>query len=308
MNLPIAIAVFAFAMVSASAQPMTVETSSRAEEWTIKYNDKIIMVYAFDRQKFKPYVKVLNTMDGYGPLRDSPPDHLHHHGLMYGIMVNGVNFWEETAGCGVEKVIESPPPEIGRNTAGLMQARVVQLLYWLAPEDAFLPSANAPALLIERRTLLLTVNPKNRETALHWKAEFQVGSKSDLVTLTGTKYDGLGMRFEQELDPIAVHFSPDGQPDLSNFRQERSQEPWEAVSFDVPAKPETIALLGGNARYFAMKKPFAYLSATQGLYQQPQTCRRGDHFELNYLVVLYPEIKPAKALDERYQQWTIAKE
>src|SRR6516225_4825953 len=186
------------------------ESDSRAIQWTLDYAGKTIMVYSFDPQKFKPYVKALNTLDGYGVLRDSPSDHLHHHAIMYGITVNGVNFWEETPGCGVEKVVESPPPVPERTAGGLPQARVIQLLYWLAPQDAFVPNSSAASLLIERRTLVLTVDPGKRETALHWQSAFDVGTKTNLVTLTGANYHGLGMRFLKELDPLAVHLTPEG--------------------------------------------------------------------------------------------------
>ena len=47
-----------------------------------------------------------------------------------------------------------------------------------------------------------------------------------------------------------------------------------------------------------MRTGFPYLSATQGLDQEPLVYRAGDTFELNYLVTLYPELKSAEALSE----------
>ncbi len=291
-----------------AAERLTAATASRPNQCMISYGGKPVLLYVFDPQKFKPYVQALNTLAGYGVLRDSPGDHLHHHALMYGIKVNGVNFWEETAGCGVQKVVESHTPEILQDAAGLPQARLTQVLYWLAPADAFLPNTNAPALLIERRTITLTVDPEKRETALHWKSDFEVGPRTNVVTLTGANYHGLGMRFLEELDALAVHLTPEGNPDLANSRQDTSAHRWEAVTFNHPGKPATIALFGapgnarGDAHYFAMKTPFAYLSATQGLDQEPLVYHRGDRFQLNYLVTLYPEVKPAEALAERGRQ------
>ena len=297
---------------AAAPERLVAEASSRPTQWSISYAGKPVMAYVFDPQKFKPYFQSLNTLDGYGVLRDSPSDHLHHHGLMYGIKVNGINFWEETSGCGVQKVVESAPPEIFENAAGLPQARLVQVLYWLAPEDAFLPNTNAPALLIERRTITLSLDPARRETAVLWQSRFEVGSKTNVVTLTGANYHGLGMRFLKELDPLAVHFTPEGKPDVAGSKQDVAAHSWEAVAFDNPGKPATIALFGapGNARgdayFFAMQTPFAYLSATQGLDREPLVYHRGEQFELNYLVTLYPELKSADALAERGRQWSAA--
>ena len=193
-----------------AADVLSVASFSRPTGWTINYEGRPILVYAFDPQKFKPYVQALYTVKGYGVLRDSPFDHLHHHALMYGIRVNGVNFWEETSGSGVQKVVESTPPEILATSNGIAHARCVQVLHWLAPEDAFLPNANAPTLLVERRTLTLAINQASQETALYWNSDFEVGSKTNQVALTGANYHGLGMRFLQELDPLAIHITAEG--------------------------------------------------------------------------------------------------
>jgi hypothetical protein len=288
---------------------LVAESGSRPIQWTINYKGKPVMVYAFDPQKFKPYVKTLNTLEGYGVLRDSPEDHLHHHALMFGITVNGINFWEETSGCGVQKVVDALPPKIEQAQDGQRQAKLTQLIYWVAPQDAFLPNSNTPPLLIERRTLLLRVDPRKRETALHWQSAFEVGTKTNMVTLSGANYHGLGMRFLKELDPLAVHLGPEGRLDLSNSRQDVSQHPWEAVLFDLLAKPATIALFGaptatrGDDHYFSMKTPFAYLCATQNLDREPLVYHRGDHFELDFLITLSPELMSGDALAERNRQW-----
>ncbi len=295
---------------AATADALTVASASAPTQWTINFQGRPVLIYAFDPHQFKPYVKALNTLSGYGVLRDSPADHLHHHALMYGIRVNGVNFWEETPGCGVQKVVESPAPEILSDPTGHPVARLVQRIYWVSPEDAFLPNTNCPALLIEKRTLTLRLDLERQETALRWQSSFEVGSKTNVVTLTGASYHGLGMRFLRELDPLAVHLTNEGTLDLSNNRQDTSVHSWEAVLFDLPDRPATIALFSGpaNARgmahCFAMKTPFAYLAATQGLDLEPLTYRRGDRFELNYLVALYPELKSAGALAERGRQWS----
>ena len=292
-----------------AAAGLVAEPSARTTQWTLSYDGKPMMTCVFDPQRFKPYVQALNTLEGYGVLRDSPSDHLHHHALMYGIKVNGINFWEETSGCGVQKVIDAAAPEISKSPAGLPQAGLVQVIYWLAPEDAFLPNTNAPTLLVERRTLTLTLDKGNRETALQWKSEFEVGSKTNVVILTGANYHGLGMRFLKELDPLAVHFTPEGKPNLEGSRQDVSAHNWEALTFDGGGKPATIALFSspgnvrGDARFFAMKTPFAYLAATQGLDQEPLAYHRGDRFELNYLVTLYPEVKSVDFLAERSRKW-----
>jgi len=275
-------------------------------QWPLQYQQQTLALYAVG--KFKPYLKELRTLKGYNLLRDAPFDHLHHHALMYGIRVNGVNFWEETPGCGFQKPVETTPWVQSRNAVGLPQFTLRQTVHWLAPDDAALPDTSQAALLVEHRTLILTVNAVQQEVALQWKAAFEVGSKTNQVTLTGANYHGLGMRFLQELDPLVKHLNAGGAPEL-NGRQDVSRHPWGSVSFDQPLYPTTLVLLGhpsnarGNAWFFTMRAPFAYLSATQHLDQEPLIYRRGEKFELNYLVALYSELKSPEVITQCAQQW-----
>ena len=289
---------------------LTPTTSSSG--WTISYQGKPLLVYSFDPQKFKPYVKELSTIKGDNILRDAPFDHLHHHALMYAIKVNGINFWEETSGNGVQKPVQTPGPVLGFVESGgrqLPQAKISQVLHWVAPQDAFLPNSAPVALLSEHRTLVLTVDEEHQEVALEWKSQFEVGPKTNVVTLTGANYHGLGMRFLQQLDPLAVHLVAGLRPDLANNRQDLSPAPWAAVSFNVPGHPATVALAGhpgnsrGNATYFSMLTPFAYLSATQALDKEPLVYRAGDKWELSYLVLLYPQAQPPGGLAQRVDRW-----
>lgn len=292
-----------------AGQQFTVSALIQPTQWKVEYRGRPVLVYEFSPQNYKPYVKELFPLKGDNVLRDAPFDHLHHHALMYGIKVNGVNFWEETASSGVQKVVRTDQPDIGSSPDGLPQARLSQELFWLTPDAAFLPNTNAPTLLVEHRLITLTVNEATQEVALRWNSHFRVGNRTNTVVLTGFNYHGLGMRFRQQLDPIAVHFTDEGKPDLAENRQDVSAHPWEAVSFDLADPPVTLALLGhksnsrGDSRFFSMRTPFAYLSATQGLDAEPLIYHAGQTFELNYLIVLYPELKTARALSERSKRW-----
>jgi len=294
----------------AEAAPLTSTASQQAIEWSVSYQGHTIFEYSFAPQKFKPYVKVLATVDGFNLLRDAPSDHLHHHALMYGIKVNGINFWEEVSGSGIQKPVNTDAPKFDTNPQGQPRATLHQTVHWLSPADAWLPDTTKLALLVEERTLKLTVNEKSREVALEWESVFTVGTKTNEVGLTGSSYHGLGMRFVQTLDPLARHFNADGPPDLSNGKQDVSPHRWASVSFEPAGHPATIAVLGdpnntrGNPKFFTMLTPFAYLSATQGLDKEPLIYHTGQQFSLRYLVVVYPELKSPASLDARGQSWS----
>ena len=80
---------------AATNPPVTINAKPDRGELEVKYKGGKLLVYAFATNQFKPYVRELYTLRGENVLRDAPPDHLHHHGLMYAVCVNGINFWEE---------------------------------------------------------------------------------------------------------------------------------------------------------------------------------------------------------------------
>jgi hypothetical protein len=288
------------------------ESIKEPDAWKVLFNGREILVYSCAPWSFKPYVKELRTPTGENVLRDAPHDHLHHHGLMYGIKVNGMNFWEEVSGSGVQKPVKAVAPvPAGIDVDGvrLPQARLTQVLHWLAPQDAFLPDTTALALLIEQRTLVLTLNTNLNEVALEWESRFQVGARTNAVLLSGAHYHGLGMRFPADLDPFALHSLAGTSPDLSHGRQDVSVAPWASVLFDAHGHALTLVLAGhpsnpgGDPAFFSMRTPFAYLSATQRLDAKPVEYLPGDRFQLRYLILLYSESKPSESLNNRVRQW-----
>jgi type 1 glutamine amidotransferase len=291
------------AKTAGGVSAFTIEPSGDAQ-WTVRYGGQKLLTYAHG--KFKPYVKELFTLTGANLLRDAPYDHLHHHGLMYAIRANGVNFWEETAGCGFEKPAGPPAFETEVDAQGHPQAVLRQTLHWVGPDDASLSDPAKAAILVEHRALRLGVDEAQFEVALRWQSAFEVGTKSNQVTLTGANYHGFGLRFPQELDPLAKHLNAGGAPDL-NGRQDVSQHKWGSVSFNRPEQPATLVLFGhpsnarGDAWFFTMRAPFAYLSATQNLDKEPLVYRAGEKFQVNYLVALYPRLLSPEAIAARGQ-------
>jgi Methane oxygenase PmoA len=294
--------------VVSAGGPLSLRSAS-AFEWAVTYEGRVVCVYAFAPAQKKPYVRALATIDGVNILRDSPADHKHHHGLMYAIRVNGINFWEETPGTGGEKPVVVLANTIATDPDGRPRAVFRHRIDWVAEGDAKSADLDAVALLIEDRTLGLTVDPSSQEVALGWHAEFRPGPGFQQVVLTGSDYNGLGMRFQADLDPVARHLIAGTQPDLGGTRKDVTSGGWGAVLFDTPDRPVTVALFGapGNARgaprFFSMHRPFAYLAATQSLDREPLVYRAGDRFVLDYLVTVYPGLKTAQFLGRRGQLW-----
>src|ERR1039457_4492669 len=72
---------------NAAEPPISIGPNRDRGELEVRFNGHKLLVYAFATNQFKPYVRELYTLRGENDLRDAPPDHLHHHGMMYAVFV-----------------------------------------------------------------------------------------------------------------------------------------------------------------------------------------------------------------------------
>ncbi len=296
--------------LAGASGPLSVEQPT-PYQWVVKSGSQPLCAYTFAPEQIKPYVRELAPLGGENILRDSPFDHKHHHGLMFAIKVNGVNFWEETPGCGHQKPVGRPTTMMGADRIRHLQAVMIRQRFdWVTEADARLENSEPAALLIVDRSLSLALDESTPEVALIWQSEFKVGQSVTEVELGGANYFGLGMRFRQDLDPLATHWIAGNHPDVTGTKLNVTPGAWGAVTFDVPGKPATVAIFpsprnpGGETHFFSMKRPFAYLSATAGLDRKPLKFKASDTFKFEYVVAIYPEVKPADFLSRRAEFWT----
>ena len=273
------------------------------------YQGRPLLVYAFAATQFKPYVRELYTLRGENVLRDAPADHLHHHGLMYAIRLNGVNFWEERDSPGIEKSISIVPQKVGRGPGGLPQASFTQVIHWLAFTNRDVADSAAPAFLIENRTLTLTVDESAEEVALVWDASFEVGKHTPKLRLHGANYNGLGLRLPLSFDKVARFANSGNAPYTGNNTQNVIPAEWTSVAGTTDGKAVMLVLFGrsgnahGQGRFFTMTEPFAYLAVTQGLDKEPLDYQAGDKFRLRYLLTVYAENKSREFIERRAEAW-----
>jgi len=269
--------------------------------------DQKLLVYAFATNQFKPYVKELYTLKGGNVLRDAPPDHLHHHGLMFAIRVNGINFWEERTDPGhqveVKGKVRVPDALPGPATISLSR-----LIHWVAHKDSARARSARAALLVERRTIAVSVKEAQQEVALHWRSDFTVGRAAPKVTLSGANYHGLGLRLPAEFDHVVKHQNSANLPYSAEQKGDVTPANWSAVSHTLNGHDTMVVLFShphnpGEAKFFTMLDAFAYLSATQDWEKKPQQYATGQKFRLDYLLTLYSPPPSPEFLKQRYERW-----
>jgi hypothetical protein len=294
---------------AAANPPISIDSKADQGELVVRYQGRKLLVYAFATNQFKPYVRELYTLRGENVTRDAPPDHLHHHGLMYAVYVNGINFWEERDAPGFQQHVELPLHSARIDAKGVPIASLTEIIHWLAPTNRNSPTSLAAALLIEQRILTVTVDEKNQEVALRWDSEFQVGPNAGKVTIHGPNYDGLGMRLPESFNHVAKFQNAANQAYTGNNSQNVIAARWTSVAGVMDGHDVMLAMFGrpdnarGDSSFFTMLDPFAYLAATQALDQKPLEYSAGDKFSLNYLLTVYSENKPPEFIRKRYERW-----
>jgi hypothetical protein len=130
------------------------------------------------------------------------------------------------------------------------------------------------------------------------------------VTLTGSHYFGLGLRFIRSMDAVGEFRNADKKPGAVYRGEERLvRSNWCAYTAPVEGTVVTVAMFDHPdnprhpATWFMMAKPFAYLSATLGLHETPIEIAAGEPLILRYGVVLWDRAAESDEIDSLYQNW-----
>lgn len=267
---------------------------------------KPVLEYRSIDAAHKPYVSKLYTPSGRQLLRDSPSDHLHHHGLMFALGVNSVNFWEEKPGApGLTSIGRQRGGEVrwlpASEKQGAQTLTLSQALDWLDGEGR--------ALLQERRELTVRHERDARVLWLSWNSRL-ASTAGQRAVLTGQRYFGLGVRFVQAMDQGGKFlFADDRSADPAPRHENLIRASWCAYVADMGAGPVTVAMFSDPAnrrhptRWFTMVEPFAYLSATLGLDERPLEMPAKESLDLSYGIALSDGVMERDEINRQYQAW-----
>jgi hypothetical protein len=263
---------------------------------------QMLVEYCYTDVPKKPYVKQLVSLGGINVLRDAPHDHLHHHALMFAIGIDGVDFWSENEKCGRQQH-RSIAAALAKANGSPNRVDFTHQLDWIEP-------ASDRPLVSERRTIELAIPEGDNVSLLTWTTRLEPAAGRKSVTLGGSHYFGLGIRFVESMDQDGRHFNADGiEGQIVRGEERLVTSRWCAYSAKANGKPVTVALFDhpGNPRHpatmFTMPRPFAYLSATLNLWKEPMIVSAEKPLELCYGVALWDGDTSSDAIQGIYQQW-----
>ena len=257
-----------------------------------------LLRYRYGDVPFKPYIESLRTPAGVNVLLDAPPDHLHHHGLMYAVNVDGVEFWGEPSGAGRQapRYLQLLSPAA---VGGLYRTGLIQTLQWIGPEGKGI-------MLQEKRIIEAWRSTDLDASLISWQSVLHAPPGKPSVELTGRNYFGLGMRFVRSMDNNGQFFNANGGLDVAGTNDVSSR--WCAYAAQADGQPVTVAIfdLPSNprpARWFTMDKPFAYLSATPDLHHKNLTLDKKNPLRFRFGVALWDGLADAKQIESLYRRW-----
>ena len=302
MNLAVSCVVFCGCLaVKASAAELRITQDNSTV--SIFDGDRLVLHYRYTGVPMKPYADQLFSPAGVQVLRDSPHDHKHHHGLMYALAIDGIDFWSEV-GRGFGKELHKSLADVMatvRNGTG--RAGFVEQLDWVGP-------ASDKPLLVERRTIDLLRADDLGATLVGWRCRLQTPPGKEAIKITGSHYFGLGMRFVESMDTGGRFFNADDKPgEIVRGDERLTAVKWCAYTAKADGKPVTAAIFDhpGNVRHpakmFTMSKPFAYLSATLNVWKEPLVVKAGKPLELRYGVALWDGEVDKATVEKLYQRW-----
>jgi len=279
-------------------EPMRI--TIQGEDVSIYQGRRDLLCYRYDNVPFKPYVQQLYSPGGINVLRDAPHDHLHHHALMYAVAVDGVNFWEEQTEPGrqLHKCFDDMRIDKEGSVAGFSEQ-----IDWINPRSGEL-------LLKEQRKIKICQQGDVKVTLLNWQTSLEVPAGKKSMTLSGSHYFGLGMRFLESMDTGGEFVNITGQAgDIVRGAERIARADWCAYIAKADGRPVTIAMFGHpeNPRHpthwFTMTAPFAYLAATLNLHKETLVVNSNKPLVLRYAVAVWDGRIDKNKIDQVYHLW-----
>jgi hypothetical protein len=275
-----------------------VRVDQRASVAIFTRGDRTAAVYRFKGVPYKPYLQELRTPGGMNVLADSPPDHIHHHGLMFAVGVDEVDYWAEEAKANVGRQLT----ELAETGTGPTHVWLESVVEWREPGGDLALTEN------RRIGMPASEDPRIGPTLMTWRSELRANRD---VQLWGRHYFGLGMRFVASMSG-ATTFLHAGGVEGRVYRGDERLTPgrWCAARGDVEGKPVTVAMFDHPlnprhpATWFTMAEPFAFLSATQNLEAQPHELRSDDDtLSLRYGIAAWDGHVDRDEIEAAYERW-----
>ncbi len=249
-----------------------------ADTTALSLNDRPVLEYHHSPNPNKVYLSKLYSPAGVQVLLDSPADHVHHHGLMLGLDVDGACFWLDGETMGTQR--PRTPAKVTNNSLS-------QTLDWV--------TADGRHLLVEERSITVHPVDGNAYTLITWHSKLSAAKGVDRVSLdTKLHYSGLGLRLPKSMDGKAV-FSFVNPGEGTPIRNSEMVTPAECAACTGPmddGRTVTVAMFAypgaaDGTHWFTMSDSLTFISATKNFFRCPEVLHAGQTLEFKHGIALW---------------------
>lgn len=306
MREPLSVLLLALFAMASSAQQGP-EVLATVNGWDVLWDGTPVLSYTSWRDLPKPWVDPFFTPAGRNVVTTSPPDHIHHRGLMFAwgsVHIEGEAddyacvFWGEGGDPHYYGRIVPDPGMPTEATTDETGATIVAHYEWRRNSDDML-------ILRERRTLRVTRAQSGWGNLITWISE--QAAERDLVigTTPGApvSYYGLGIRCAADMDR-GLFVNSNGGLGVSKCNGDRAEwcayqgggDPLRGFAlFDHPDNPRY------PTGWFAMNT-FGYLTASLPAFE-PYQLEGGETLRLTYGALAFDGPATPERIEACYEEW-----
>ncbi len=271
---------------------------TKGEKVAVLCGDQAVLEYRYTAARPKTYVHPLVLPNGFAISYDSPPDHLHHQGLMLAwSSVNGLDFWGEKNPGEHGQIVHQKFLRLSDRGPAVIAA----LNHWVAKGKLY---------LVEKQTVRVP-EPTQDLVRLDWESE--ITAQKEAITIDASKhpYNGLGIRFPHSMD-FGKTLNSNGTTDFKKASGERAKWCAYTGSMGEGKGPASLAMFDApeNPRhptpFFVMNDKFGYMSAAPS-FHEGFTLKPGESLRFRWGVVAFAGEPDRAKLDALYTEWAAQK-
>ncbi len=288
------------------------EASTESKAWVVadsnsisyRIGEQVLWTYNHAKEEGKPYFHPLANTTGtvFSDLR--PKDHPWHRGLWFSWKyINSVNYWEEDRETGLSKgktIIDSVERRISQDKTVTVSLKI-----------SYAPSADAPAVMKEFRTIAITPPDEKGAYSIDWESEYTAFDQDLLLDRTpipsepnGKEYGGyagLSLRMTQGLRS-GVYRSSEG---LEGKAAKSQPARW--MSF-TPATGSSVVFMDhpSNLSYptrWYLGLGMNYFSPAV-LYNKPHELKAHQKLSLKYKFLISSKTLSSTEIESNWKDWS----
>jgi hypothetical protein len=286
------------AALAAAKQKKMRLVHTKGEKVAVFHGDQALLEYRYTAARPKTYVHPFFAPNGFAVSYDSPPDHVHHQGVMLAwTHVNGLDFWGEKNPGEHGQIVHQKFLQLSQRDPAVISA----LNHWVAKGKLY---------LVEKQTIRVPA-PTADLVRFDWESE--ITAQHEAITIDASKhpYSGLGIRFPHSMD-FGKTLNSNGTTDFKKASGERAK--WCSYSgsmgqgkgqvsvamFDAPENPRH------PTPFFVMNDKFGYMSAAPS-FREGFSLKPSESLRFRWCVLAMLGEPDRARLDAVYTQWAARK-